>query len=190
MLPEQEIGSWLGASKGRRSPTNVAWLYHATFSDRIVSIAEDGLVPSKEPQWGGLLRAWSSGKVFFSTTVAAVRFYAGILFSVMLSEQGRSPAPVLLRVPAEIPAGLAQDQASAADWYTRRRVPAAQIDAWVPWRRAWSPVADVAEALSNLETVLGDPQELDVNPDASASEYVEAFFQAAWPTPEEESSLA
>lgn len=42
----------------------IKWMYHATTADRLPSIFSNGLLPSKNPRWGGMLGHHSMGRIF------------------------------------------------------------------------------------------------------------------------------
>jgi len=181
---EPSLGTVRRGPRSKKSPP-AGFLYHSTFADRMPQIARKGLQPSETPRWGGQLGEWSVGKVFFSGHISAVAFYAAHHFAKALFEEGRSPDPILLRIDSKHLQDAERDTASWDDWFVERAVPPAQIEAWTPWLGAWMPLKDIASDMSDMETVKGEPDKLDVDPEAGVHLYADAYFKQVWPQDEE-----
>lgn len=56
------------------------YFYHATTCEALPSIFKQGLLPSKNPTWGGSLGEWSQGKICLADTMKEAEYYgnAGI----------------------------------------------------------------------------------------------------------------
>jgi hypothetical protein len=160
------------------------YLYHSTFADRIWNIAKLGLLPSETPRWSGQLGEWSIGKIFFSSHPSAAAFYAATHFARQLVEDGESPDPVLLRVASKNLKDVNRDTFSADDWFIEHSIPPGEIEVWVPWRKGWAPIKEVSREVSKMETVRGEPGSLDVDPEAGAHIYTDAYFRKFWPKDE------
>jgi hypothetical protein len=94
---------------------------------------------------------------------------------------GRSSDPILLRIRSEFLTDAERDTASWDDWFIERIVPPAEIEAWTPWLEDWMPIRSVAADMVDMETVRGEPEELDVDPEAGANVYTEAYIKQVWP---------
>lgn len=177
---EPLLGTVRRGPKGSRGAP-AGYLYHSTFADRIWNISRLGLLPSEKPRWSGALGEWSVGKIFFSGHVSAAAFYAANHFARLLFEQGQSPDPVLLRVDSKNLKDAERDTASWDDWFVERPTPPEQIEVWLPWSKRWAPIREVSREVSNMETVRGESGSLDVDPEAGANVYTEAYFKKFWP---------
>lgn len=175
-----EMGTIRRGPRGRRGAPP-GHLYHSTFADRIWNISRLGLLPSETPRWSGKLGKWSKGKVFFSDNVLSTAFYTAVHFSKNLAEHGRSPDPILLRVDSKNLKDAEQDTFQASDWFVERAIPPDQIEVWLPWSREWAPIREAERQVSRMETVQGEPGNLEIDPKADAHAYVDAYFREFWP---------
>lgn len=156
-------------------------LYHSTFADRAWNISRLGLLPSQNPRWSGKLGKWSKGKIFFSDNVLSTAIYSAVHFSKNLTERRWSPDPILLRVDSENLKDAEQDTFQSSDWFIERPVPPDQIEVWLPWSKEWAPILEVERRVSEMETIYGEPGNLEVDPKAEAHVYVDAYFREFWP---------
>lgn len=177
---EPMMGTVRRGPRGKKGAP-AGFLYHSTFANLAPQIAKKGLQPSESPRWGGQLGDWSVGKVFFSGHISAVAFYAAHHFAKSLFEEGHSPDPILLRIDSKHLQDAERDTASWDDWFVERSVPPGQIEVWTPWLEAWMPIKSIASEMSDMETVKGRPDRLDVDAGAGADVYTSAYFKKVWP---------
>lgn len=121
-------------------------LYHATLADNLDSIAEDGLLLSRDPNWGGMLGQESVGKVFLATTPQAALYYGLILFREKLEMVGEAPIPFCLRVhlptDVEIEAPKPEYGVPSKERIISREIPPQNIEVWY---HNWRPLIGTSE---------------------------------------------
>ena len=140
----------------RKAAAMTRTYYHATSSKRLNRIATQGLLPSKEPQWGGDLGNTSIGKVFLADTPKDAMFYARILFGERVQNTGRSGIPLCLRImlPPEI-----KVEVGNGEYWTTQPIPPQHIEIW--WQEKWSKLTT------------GEWNEFMVSLDEEEGEYVD-----------------
>lgn len=124
-------------------------LYHVTTADRLPAIAESGLVPGLPSRWEGEYAQWSAGKVFFTMDLwVAGRFVAEEL-DRDFHRGGEIQVPVLLRIHKKHLRGAREDML----WfnvYVERTISPDKLEAWVPWKQEWIPLADAVQGFKGL----------------------------------------
>jgi len=93
-LPSETKRISIEDAKVRDSNSN-QFYYHTTLPDHIVSISEEGLKPSEETNWGGLLGSTSIGKVFAAETPKKSLYYGEILTRPAREHNPNSFVPLL-----------------------------------------------------------------------------------------------
>lgn len=147
------------------------WLYHSTFADALPRIAKEGLQPDSE------------GKIFFTGLIPMAAGHADMLFATMLTENGWSWNPILLRAFSPHLGDIQQESYRQDDWYIERAVPAVFIQVWLPEKQLWTEVRDAAKQgyFSNARTKYGEPGEINVDPGASPRDYAIRYIEQFWP---------
>lgn len=92
--------------------------YHATFPENLPGIVTKGLVPSKEPHWGGDLGTTSYDKVFVTDDFGIANFYGNVLWR----KNPRRYRPIL-RFKYDR-SQLVRDEKTSGDYYTNSTIKA------------------------------------------------------------------
>lgn len=120
--------------------------YHCTFSNAIPSIQQQGLLPSKDTNWGGDLGYSSVGRIYLARYPQDAFYYASIILRKHLENFRQSYEPIMLRVRSQNPETDPEDPRSS---FKKEMIPPSNIEVW--WNR-WLPIAQV-NFISEEETI-------------------------------------
>jgi broad specificity phosphatase PhoE len=133
----------------------MTYLYHCTSTDRIPSIAKEGLKPSEDSHWGGDLGASSQGKVFFADSPEHAYYFGEIVFRQTMENYGLAFPPVVLRV--RTPEDAVRGTEDSSEFYVERTVPSQEIE--VSWH-GWKPVRSARGDWENMGYTLNEEEGL------------------------------
>lgn len=143
-MPRQELTEYEGY--GKLPLPQQGYFYHATLPDRLPSIAERGLIPSEETNWGGQLGDQSLGKIFASETPAGAAYYGEIITREL---RRTNPDVFLPLLRFKRPDEFKRDSQTEQDWFSELPVKL-HMDVWTG--SDWRPLTkEVAEAIATGE---------------------------------------
>jgi predicted GNAT family acetyltransferase len=130
---------------GEVSPNDQGYVYHSTAANNLPAIAEQGLSPSKDPQWGGELGNNSLGKVFFTHSPKDAHYYGEVNFREKLQNEGFAHAPVTIRT--KVPEGIeSSGKGTNKESWVKKSVSPENLEVY--WGGKWHPISDAADYAS------------------------------------------
>jgi GNAT superfamily N-acetyltransferase len=126
--------AWIKELEIVKTAAKKKFYYHSTLARNLNSIAKQGLKPSTDPQWGGMLGDFSMGKLLFTATPKGAMFYAIQLFHSLLENNEVASPPVCLRFYLENEE-VHEDTEAQEDYWTEATIPPNRIQIW--WHGAW-----------------------------------------------------
>ena len=129
--------------KTAQNTNSQEYMYHSTFSDRVPSIASQGLLPSEESHWSGEFDKFSLGKIFFATSPERSLYYSSIIFKARVENDGRVSFPILLRIHSSLFDFIKDSDSPECDYYLTEPVPPGNIEIY--WHEQWQPISNIID---------------------------------------------
>jgi hypothetical protein len=128
--------------------------FHVTLADRIPNIIQQGLIPSDDPHWGGMLGDTSIDKIYACRSPSQAIYYGLLKFRDILRNQNWAPAPILLKTKQQINKATSDPEDKKSVWF-EKPIPPNQIELWWP-NKGWMPVTNATWIDENINYHLGE----------------------------------